>query len=64
MTAFGYVAETYTSLYAGSYEAQTVIDRFTGPYCVELLGRGVLQFRADAIVVVAQDPRRAGARCS
>jgi molybdopterin-containing oxidoreductase family membrane subunit len=32
MTAFGYVAETWTSLYAGSYEAQTVMDRFTGPY--------------------------------
>jgi molybdopterin-containing oxidoreductase family membrane subunit len=32
MTGFGYVAETWTSLYAGNYEAQTVMDRFTGPY--------------------------------
>jgi molybdopterin-containing oxidoreductase family membrane subunit len=44
MTAFGYVAETYTSLYAGSYEAQTVMDRFTGPYLWSFWGAVFFNF--------------------
>jgi molybdopterin-containing oxidoreductase family membrane subunit len=44
MTAFGYVAETYTSLYAGSYEAQTVMDRFAGPYLWSFWGAVFFNF--------------------
>ena len=55
MTAYGYVFEVFDALYSGdAHELQTLHDRFSGAYCLELLGRGRLQFRGAAAAVVAR----------
>jgi Ni/Fe-hydrogenase subunit HybB-like protein len=44
MTAFGYVAEVWTALYAGGYELDTLMDRFAGPYAWSFWGAVVFNF--------------------
>ena len=44
LTAFGYVCEVYTSLYAGGYEQQTLLDRFAGPYLWSFWGAVICNF--------------------
>ena len=44
MTAFGYVTESFTAAYAGSYELQTLLDRYTGPYAWSFWGAVVFNF--------------------
>jgi molybdopterin-containing oxidoreductase family membrane subunit len=44
MTAFGYVAEVYTSAYAGGYELDTLMDRFAGPYAWSFWGAVFFNF--------------------
>ena len=44
MAAFGYVAEVFTSAYAGGYELDTLIDRFTGPYAWSFWGAVFFNF--------------------
>ena len=44
MTGYGYVAEVLTSAWAGSYELQTLVDRFTGPYAWSFWGAVFFNF--------------------
>ena len=44
MTAFGYVAEVFTSAYAGGYELDTLMDRFAGPYAWSFWGAVFFNF--------------------
>lgn len=44
MTAYGYFAEVFTAAYAGGREAETMWDRFTGPYAWSYWGAVVLNF--------------------
>jgi Ni/Fe-hydrogenase subunit HybB-like protein len=45
MTAYGYVFEVFDALYSGgSYEIQTVLDRFTGAYAWTYWGAVILNF--------------------
>lgn len=44
MTAYGYVAEVFMAAYAGGREAQTLMDRFYGPYAWSFWGAVILNF--------------------
>ena len=44
MTAYGYLADAFTSLYAGGYDLQTLHDRLTGPYAWSYWSAVLLNF--------------------
>jgi Ni/Fe-hydrogenase subunit HybB-like protein len=44
MTAYGYFSEVFTAAYAGGYEADTMWDRFVGPYAPTYWAAVVLNF--------------------
>ncbi|MEC7930988.1 MAG: NrfD/PsrC family molybdoenzyme membrane anchor subunit [Pseudomonadota bacterium] len=44
MTAYGYLAELFTAAWAGGREAETMWDRFVGPYAWSYWGAVILNF--------------------
>ncbi|WP_207095074.1 NrfD/PsrC family molybdoenzyme membrane anchor subunit [Novosphingobium sp. PY1] len=44
MTAYGYLADAFTALYAGGYELETLGDRLFGPYAWSYWGAVILNF--------------------
>jgi len=44
MTGFGYIAEVFNAAYAGSYELDTLIDRYAGPYAWSFWGAVLFNF--------------------
>jgi molybdopterin-containing oxidoreductase family membrane subunit len=44
MTAYGYAAEMFTAAYAGGKEAETLFDRFSGPYAWSYWGAIAFNF--------------------
>jgi molybdopterin-containing oxidoreductase family membrane subunit len=44
LTAYGYIFEVFTALYAGGYDEQTLMDRLIGPYAWTFWGAVILNF--------------------